>query len=198
MKLKLITLLICAASAAFAQNLFKGGAFETGADVIAWRPGHWVHISPALGDYIKLLPQVSPYCKRMLVLDPKSGRWSMKVLTDKEFHKIKDNKGGILIVSNSLNQDVDVAPGKYNLSAWVKGKFEKLPGYNALRLFIQCTKEDKKTVSLLDHHFNVTDSWVQFRKEITVPEGGKSIAVRFALYGAGEIQLDDVTLEKVQ
>ena len=196
MKLKMTFLLAAfAATSIFAQdNLLKGSAFETGNDVLAWAPGHWVHIGPALGDYKKLLPQVSPYCKRMLVQDAKSGRWSMKVVTDKEYHKIKDNKGGVIMVSNSLNQTVAVTPGKYKLTFWVKGKMEKVPGYNALRLFITCTK----TSQLLDHQFKLTDNWVQFQKEITVPAQGASLQIRFALYGVGEFQIDDVTLEKVQ
>lgn len=196
MKLKMTMLLTAlAAVSVFAQgNLLKGSAFETANDVLAWAPGHWVHIGPALGDYKKLLPQVSPYCKRMLVQDAKSGRWSMKVVTDKEYHKIKDNKGGVIMVSNSLNQTVAVTPGKYKLTFWVKGKMEKVPGYNALRLFITCTK----TSQLLDHQFKLTDNWVQFQKEITVPAQGASLQIRFALYGVGEFQIDDVTLEKVQ
>ena len=196
MKLKMTMLLTAfAAVTVFAQgNLLKGSAFETGNDVLAWNPGHWVHIGPSLGDYKKLLPQVSPYCKRMLVQDAKSGRWSMKVVTDKEYHKIKDNKGGVIMVSNSLNQTVAVTLGKYKLTFWVKGKMEKVPGYNALRLFITCTK----TSQLLDHQFKLTDNWVQFQKEITVPAQGASLQIRFSLYGVGEFQIDDVTLEKVQ
>ena len=199
MKLKMTVLFVFAAVTAFAQgNLLKGSAFETGKDVLAWNPGHWVHIGPALGDYKKLLPQVSPYCKRMLVQDPKSGRWSMKIKTDKEYHNIKDNKGGVIMVSNSLTQTAAVVPGKYKLTVWVKGKTEKVPGYNALRLFINSTKQDKKVVGLLDHQFKLTDSWVQYQKEITVPAEGSSVTIRFALYGVGEVLLDDVTLEKVQ
>lgn len=199
MKLKMIALLVFSVATIFAQgNLFKGGKFETGNDVLAWQPGHWVHIGPALGDYKKLLPKMSPFCQRQLVLDAKSGRWSIKVATNKASREIKDNKGGIIMVSNSLTQTVNVAPGKYKMSVWVKGKFEKLPGYNALRLFITCNKKDKKVVSLLDHQFKITNSWVLFQKEITVPADGSSLIFRFSLYGVGEIQLDDATLVKIK
>ena len=199
MKLKMIALLVFSVATIFAQgNLFKGGKFETGNDVLAWQPGHWVHIGPALGDYKKLLPKMSPFCQRQLVLDAKSGRWSIKVATNKASREIKDNKGGIIMVSNSLTQTVNVAPGKYKMLVWVKGKFEKLPGYNALRLFITCNKKDKKVVSLLDHQFKITNSWVLFQKEITVPADGSSLIFRFSLYGVGEIQLDDATLVKIK
>ena len=98
------------------------------------------------------------------------------------------------MVSNSLNQTVAVTPGKYKLTFWVKGKMEKVPGYNALRLFLICTK----TSQLLDHQFKLTDNWVQFQKEITVPAQGASLQLRFALYGVGEFQIDDASLVKVQ
>ena len=181
------------------DNLLKGGALETPADLKSWELGHWVHIPADKGDYRILIKEVAPFVSRDLADGGKIGKNALKLTSKAEFLQIKDNDGGDLVVSNYLYQTAPAKPGKYLLTVWMKGKNGPAKGYNAVRCFINLQDVGKKAVNPgVDRQFALTPDWVQQKIDFTVPEKGASLTLRFSLYGVGELFLDDVVVKPLK
>ncbi len=192
-----LALISCGISAQ--ENLLKGGSFETPADIKCWNPGHWVHIDARDGNYLELLKQTAPFCSRKLSPGGKNGKMALNIATRKEFQSIKNNKGGLLTVSNYLLQTVNAAPGQYELTFFAKGKNEAVPGYNALRCFITFSDSAKKgTGTTFDRQLALNPDWKAEKLIFDVPAKAAAFTLRFSLYGAGEVMLDDLSVKKLK
>ena len=166
-----------------------------------WGGIFWVHDGEVSAKE-KMLPLIT---RKISEDNPASGKRCAVFITPPEVSQFRDEAGKPEI-SNRIRQNVVVAensePAKYQLTFNSRGKLEKIPGLNSLRVFVDCFDgqegPESKSIKTEEVGFPLTPAWKNDSVNLIAPAGTRLLVVSLALYGCGEAYLDDVELRIVQ
>lgn len=108
-------------------------------------------------------------------------------------------------VSGRIRQNLSVEPSaqpvKYQLSLMVKGKSESCPGQNSFRAFVRFLDKpvgERNAAPLredINHAISLPANWELRTLTFIAPPATRQLEIILALYGLGEVNLDDVRLQ---
>ena len=111
------------------------------------------------------------------------------------------------MISNRVTQYIDLpelnAPAKFQLSLKCRGKINAVPGLNSFRVFAFFKDnlklyKSKDTRKMLNHALKVSGKWTNGTVSFIAPANTRKLGICLALYGSGQIFIDDVKLIKTK
>ena len=199
---------------AFGGNLIKFGDFEDQRVDLKQDPyGNWasrfgVHVPSHNKSQKALVTKIQErITQRISSENPASGDRCAALITPLDVNQYRDDKGAPMI-SSRIYQHV-VLPetselAKYRLSFRSRGKLENTPGDNSLISFVSFHDQPKlgggakQLERTLEMRYAVHHNWRDNNQEFVVPAGTRTFGIVFALYGCGEVYIDDVKLQQVE
>ncbi len=190
------------------ENLLKFGDFENvkvdlkQLPMNNWAGTFYVHQK----DGEALRTKMTPLVTRQISEDnPASGTRCVVLITPLTVNEFRDAKGKPEI-SNRINQSIIVpettGPVKYQLTFKSRGKYENSPGLNSLRAFVMCynntERSQGKQLGDVEVGFPLKPDWQNNSTNFVAPAGTRLIFISLALYGCGQVFLDDVELKQLQ
>jgi hypothetical protein len=190
------------------ENLLKFGDFENvkvdlkQLPMNNWAGTFYVHQK----DGEALRTKMTPLVTRQISEDnPASGTRCVVLITPLTVNEFRDAKGKPEI-SNRINQSIIVPettePVKYQLTFKSRGKYENTPGLNSLRAFVMCynntERSQGKQLGDVEVGFPLKPDWQNNSTNFVAPAGTRLIFISLALYGCGQVFLDDVELKQLQ
>ena len=195
------------------ENLIQSGGFEeetidfTGGRLNGWGGAQQVHVNiRSDAERLEVEAQreaLKAAVKRFRTRDnPHSGDWCAALVSPPEIQEMRDADGKPP-VSNRIQYVVDApnsdASRKYRLSLFLRGRFAEAPGAKSFSVLIQFWGGDRKeTRDTLHETFQTLPvQWERREVEFSAPPGTTRMRINLALYGLGEVYIDDVRLEEV-
>ncbi len=163
-----------------------------------WDGCSYVHMDATAGDPTALRNLLRQLCRRETVKS--DGKQNARLINPPELAAGWENP---VRISNRIRQRVAIpvsaADEKYELSFKLRGKAYSVPGWNHPMVFIHPGKNppEQSWVSngtTQSKTFTFSPDWQQYSVSASVPPGTASLLVDFALYGIGEMEVDDVVL----
>ena len=191
------------------ENMLKFSDFEdAGTDLqkkpfANWGSSFYVHQK----DSEEIKSKIMPLTARKISTDnPASGARCAALITPLSVNQYRDAKGTTMI-SNRITQNIvlpeTAGQTKYLLTFKLRGRLENTPGLNSFRGFVSFFDNPeqwkaKQLKEMLNVGFTVKSDWQDNSLSFIAPAGTRSLNISLALYGCGEVYLDDVKLQPVQ
>ncbi len=193
------------------DNLLKFSDFEDTKVNLQQKPfANWgsnIHAHMATSDNLDIDKKLDACSFRKICTDnPASGARCASLITPLDVNQYRDVNGTPMI-SNRITQNTvlteTAGPVKYQLTFKLRGKLENTPGLNSFRVFVSFFDKPeqwnaKQLKDALNIEFPLKTDWQDNNLNFVAPEGTRSLSISLALYGCGEVYLDDVELRQVQ
>ena len=149
--------------------------------------------------------QIAPSgIRRIVTENPASGKQCLLLRSPAAIQKLRDEKGRPMI-SNRISQLITLAPAdhpvKYRVSFKIRGKLENVAGLNGFYGFAECWDnlpyKGKRLTPMIQKSLSVPSGWETRTFDFMAPAGTAAISFSLALYGIGEVCLDDVEMVPV-
>ena len=191
------------------ENLLKFGDFENvkvdlkQPPMNNWAGTFYVHQKDGEALRTKMMPLVT---RQISEDNPASGTRCAVLITPLTVNEFRDAKGKPE-VSNRINQSVTVPettePVKYQLTFKSRGKYENTPGLNSLRAFVMFynnteRSQGKQLGEVVEVGFPLKPDWQSNSINFVAPAGTRLMFISMALYGCGQVFMDDVELKQLQ
>ncbi len=195
-------------------NLIEQGGFEEPdinvanyKDLAKYKWGGHFYVHSAEQAENDLLPQLSALAiRRIVTANPASGKQCVMLESPMSMQKLQ-NEQGRPQMSNRIALWVKVPladnPVKYRVSMKLRGKIEAVPGNNTFIGFAECKDNQlpgkaKSLAPATQQILTVPASWEERSFEFIAPPQTVLVTLSLALYGIGQIYLDDVQMVPVE
>ncbi len=173
-----------------AKNLLQNGGFENG--IQGWTCANG---SPGSSreELKRMMPLLGQCTSRTVVTE--GGRTFLRLHSGDGIRKLQDAKGRPMM-TNVASQRVPIPhAGHYSLTFRASGYHTPGPGVNNGLVIVSFLDARSKRIAANQRfRLSVTRQWQETGFALTVPEGTAALSVAFYLYGAGELNLDDIAL----
>lgn len=190
------------------KNLLFNGDFETKplakTPFDQWQNHYYIHAPKhELPDPEALKTKLNPLLTQKIISE--NGEKYLELSSPAAIMQYRPK--GKPMLSNRVSQYIDLpelnTPTKFQLSLKYKGKIENVPGLNSFRVFaffkdnVKLYKS-KSTRKDVNHALQVSGKWTTGTVSFIAPPNTRKLGISLALYGCGQIFIDDVKLIKVK
>ncbi len=190
------------------KNLIFNGDFETNPLAKTpwnqWQNHYYIHAPKhELPDPAALKAKLNPLLTQKIISD--KGKKYLELSSPAAIMKYRPK--GKPMLSNRVSQYIDLpalnAPVKFQLSLKYKGKIDNVQGLNSLRVFVFFKDniklyKSKDTRKMVNHALQVSGKWTTGTVSFIAPANTRKLGISLALYGCGQVFIDDVKLIKVK
>lgn len=196
-------------SASHGENLLKFSDFEDTKVDLQQKPlGNWasafyVHKREGEEPQSKMATLAS---RKISTENPASGTCCAALITPLAVNQYRD-ANGVPMISNRILQNIllpeTAVPVKFQLKFKLRGRLENKPGLNSFHAFVSFfdkpeQSKAKQLKKMLNVSFPVKPDWQDNSMNFVAPPGTRSLNISLALYGCGEVYLDDIKLTPMQ
>jgi hypothetical protein len=190
------------------KNLLFDGDFETKPLAKTpwdqWQNHYYIHAPKhELPDPGALRAKLNPLLTQKII-SGKGGKY-LELSSPKAIMKYRPK--GKPMLSNRVSQYVDLpvlnAPTKFQLLLRYRGKIDNVPGLNAFHVFAFFKDnlklyKSKDTRKMVNHGLKVSGKWTTGTVSFIAPPNTRKLGISLALYGCGQLFIDDVKLVKTK
>lgn len=169
-----------------------------------WRKHYTIHAQKhEVPDKKLLQAKLNPLVTQKIVYD--NAKKILKLSSPIAIMKYRPK--GKPLLSNRVTQYIDLpkltAPTKFQLSLRYRGKINSVAGANGLYVFAIFKdnlkiRKSKDTRKVVNHAFKVKGKWTNGTVSFIAPVNTRKLGISLALYGSGQVFIDDVKLIKIK
>ncbi|MFA7231857.1 MAG: hypothetical protein WC071_11360, partial [Victivallaceae bacterium] len=191
-------------------NLIADGKFENTDAALTiydspgkWRKAFYAHARTDQKELATLARKMIPQLLTQEIVAGNAAEGNKCVKLGTPAETLKYRPEGKLMISNQIKQPIVMppmsSPEKLKLTFKCNGKIENIPGLNSFIVLVYFSDKDKKeTRKYVNQQIALSENWQERSVEFIVPSNTCTVAISLALYGCGNVFLDDIKLSKTK